>query len=228
MSKLKSAPPTFESESKYWQQGYQYVIGLDEVGRGPLAGPVVVAAVVFELNFDKSPTFQAHQEILSQVRDSKRIAPKKRQKICAILHQVVDEHGIGQASATEIDNVGITQATHQAAIRAYSDLVDRLDLVDKQLYALTDHRLLSTKHKFPTSYESILQGDNVCFSIASASIIAKVWRDQYMQEIAAEHPLYEWHNNVGYGTKAHREAIQQHGLTPHHRVSFLGKIIKSS
>ena len=177
----------------------QIVAGIDEAGRGPLAGPVVAAAVI------------VNQEIVIEgINDSKKLSAAKREK----LYDLIIEHytfGIGEASVEEIDEINILEATKLACIRAAEKLSIMPDIV-----------LVDGNMKFADNrYKSIIKGDALSISIAAASILAKVHRDRMMAELAKEHPQYLWQKNSGYGTARHIAAIKEHGPVRHHRSKFI-------
>lgn len=176
------------------------IAGVDEVGRGPLAGPVISAAVVFT----------GREVPIDGIKDSKKLTPKSRQILYEKITSVA-KFGIGIASVAEIDSYNILQATKLSMERALTDLNLELD------YVLVDGNQ-SLKAKYQV--KPIINGDNLSISIAAASIIAKVTRDQLMQELHNNHPQYNWYKNKGYGTKEHIAAIHLHGITEHHRKSF--------
>lgn len=174
------------------------IAGVDEAGRGPLAGPVVAAAVIVDQN-----------NIIEGIRDSKKISKKKRE----ILYEQITnayKYSVGVASAAEIDQINILQATIKACKMAVSDLSIAPEIV-----------LVDGNMKFDDArFYSIVKGDDKSLSIAAASIVAKVTRDRIMDELSAEFPDYAWAKNSGYGTKDHLEAIKKIGRTKHHRASF--------
>ena len=178
------------------------IAGVDEVGRGPLAGPVVACAVVMP------PDLRA----IPGVDDSKKLTPDARVRLAVRIRQRAIGIGIGAASVREIDRVNIYQATVLAMRRALARLPVRPDrvLVDGKPF-----RTLDVPHT------AIVGGDDVCYSIACASIIAKVTRDKIMHALAGKYPNYRWERNVGYSTAAHLEGLVAHGITPHHRRSFV-------
>ena len=188
----------FETEAH--ARGYLRVAGVDEVGRGPLAGPVVAAAVV--LDPDTTP---------DGLNDSKRLSAKARDHLAALLRQGADI-GIGEASVEEIDRPNILRASHLAMVRAVENLAPAAD------YLLIDGHLVPSEFRLPA--RPIVKGDTKSQSIAAASIVAKTWRDKLMVDLAQQHPGYGWETNVGYPTKSHRLALEKLGVTPHHRRSF--------
>ena len=184
------------------------VVGIDEVGRGPLAGPVLAAAVyidrpLWKYYLKKYPT-------ISKINDSKKISKKNRKKIYDILTKTIS-YGIGASSVKEIDKKNILQATLIAMERAYKSLNINAEFV------LVDGINIP---KINTKVKAIKNGDSKSISIASASIIAKVLRDKLMGKLSNKYPRFFWEQNSGYGTKKHIENIKIFGITPHHRKSF--------
>lgn len=177
------------------------ICGIDEVGRGPWAGPVMAAAVILP---DPLPDFFA------TVTDSKKLSVKKRDALYPLLIECC-QFAIGQASVEEIDSMNILQATFLAMERAVAALPMRPD------YAFVDGNKLP---KLPCAAEAVIGGDAKVPAIAAASIIAKVTRDRLMAELCSEYPGYDWAKNAGYGTKSHQNGLETLGVTPHHRKSF--------
>lgn len=194
--------PSFRLESQY--EGL--VAGVDEAGRGPLAGPVVAAAVIIDRT-------RAKRRLLSMLNDSKQLDPAERERAYAALRESdAITIGVGAASARMIDRVNVLQANFQAMVRAVRALSAT------PTFALVDGDRLP-KH-FPCPALAVVKGDAKVYSIAAASIVAKVTRDRIMTLLAQRYPDYCWHQNAGYGTEIHREAIERLGATPHHRLSF--------
>jgi ribonuclease HII len=188
-------------ETALQSHGYQKIAGIDEAGRGPLAGPVAAAAVILP-RFFTCPGLD----------DSKKISPKKREQLYAILTTDPDiEWAVATASCEEIDDLNILRATHLAMQRATEAIFPLPD------YCLIDG--LRVKN-FPLPHDGIVKGDGKSVSIAAASIIAKVTRDRMMSEIDKEFPQFGFAKHQGYGTKAHLEALRIHGPCRHHRRSF--------
>jgi ribonuclease HII len=201
--------PTFDFERQLWRQGLTKVVGIDEVGRGALAGPVVIAAVCFDPN---------HQPITG-VRDSKLLSAKQRLSVVEQLKKQALFWQVGQAEASEIDAQGIVPATMLAIARATTQLpsFDQILMDGKPFIAQHIPKIKN----WPTQpFTYIVKGDQLSYSIAAASIIAKVCRDELMQKLATTHADYGWEQNVGYGTKLHRDAIQQYGISSYHRLTF--------
>ena len=190
--------PNFDLEI-YHLQNYNIIAGVDEAGRGPWVGPVYSAAVILD-----------QDNIPDGINDSKKISSWKRKEI---FNKITSNHvfGVGIASVEEIDKINILEATFLAMTRAINNLeiTPDLVLVDGNITPETD---IKTK--------SVVRGDSKSLSIASASIVAKVLRDQYMEEIDVEFPSFNWKRNKGYGTKEHLNALEHHGPTKYHRKSF--------
>jgi ribonuclease HII len=188
-------------ERKLRAQGYTRIAGIDEVGRGPLSGPVVVAAVVLPEEFDGSG-----------IKDSKMLTPQKRSELyCKIKEKALDI-GIGIVHNDEIDRINIQNATHKAAALALAALKKTPDCIVLDAMKLPGCKLRQ---------ESIIKGDQKCLAIAAASIIAKVERDRYMEKMDSIYPVYGFAANKGYGTTEHIEAIKKHGLCRLHRKTFI-------
>ncbi|MTI09234.1 ribonuclease HII [Curvivirga aplysinae] len=195
--------PDFSLEQAFQKEGYQLVAGVDEVGRGPWAGPVVTCAVIID-----QETFP--KELFDQLDDSKKLSEKKREA----LYVQLQEHVIfayGEASVDEIDELNILQATFLAMRRAVQGLSQQPDAV---LVDGNKDPILG----LPT--QTVVKGDGKSLSISAASILAKVKRDHLMKSLAEDYPHYAWEKNAGYGTKAHQNGLAENGVTPHHRKSF--------
>lgn len=178
------------------------IAGIDEVGRGPLAGPVVAACV--HIPDPSLPWF-------ADVTDSKKLSKKKREALAPLIRKHCI-YGIAELSPAEIDTVNIFQATMRAMERAAQACPVHID------FAYIDGNKIPPH--LPCPAEAVIQGDSKVLEIACASIIAKVHRDAIMEHLANEYPQYGWHKNAGYGTKDHLSAIENHGVTTHHRRSF--------
>jgi ribonuclease HII len=179
------------------------VAGLDEVGRGPLAGPVVAACVVLPRSL--SP------QLAALLDDSKQLNAAARELAYAALMASDAEIAVGAASVAEILHLNILHASHLAMRRAFARVLPAPDA------ALVDGKL---KPGLPCHTQCVIGGDAISLSIAAASIVAKVVRDRGMARLHARYPAYDWHSNAGYGTQAHQLALGLHGPTPHHRVAF--------
>ncbi|MDR3186811.1 MAG: ribonuclease HII [Holosporaceae bacterium] len=188
-----------------------YSVGIDEVGRGPLAGPVVAAAVWISSKL----AMQLEKDGKLIIRDSKKMTPLQRRKVVDWMRQQPREllrYAIDQASVEEVDRLNILNAALLAMERAH----DLLELREK--YALVDgNRAPDLKN---TEVRTVIKGDDKVLSVSLASIIAKEHRDALMRQLAAEYPHYGWETNVGYGSRQHLQAISMHGITPHHRKTF--------
>ena len=193
---------TFEHQAH--EQGFQIVCGVDEAGRGPLAGPVCAAAVILPDGL-----------VIEGIDDSKKLTEKKRDALYDIICEEAIAYGIAFASVEEIEEMNILQATFLAMKRAVESLDVKPDL------ALVDG---NQKPNLDIQARTLVKGDAKSPSIAAASILAKVTRDRLMTEIAEEYPQYEFPKHKGYGTKLHYEKIMEHGISPVHRRSFLKKI----
>ena len=189
-----------------------YVIGLDEVGRGPWAGPVTAAAIWLDPH-------RCPADLLGEIDDSKALNPNARDRIFAGLHDVAAAGGaaigIGEATVAEIDALNILRASLLAMQRAAEDLQHRAGFAPTA--ALVDGNRLPN---LPYPAEAVIGGDQLAMSIAAASIIAKVIRDRQMERLAKIYPGYGWEHNRGYGTRVHRDALASLGVTPEHRRSF--------
>lgn len=191
--------PDFSHELDIAAQGYQFIAGVDEVGRGPLAGPVIAAAVRLD-----------PQNLPTGLDDSKKLSAKVREHLDVEIRACASV-GVGEASVAEIDELNILKASHLAMCRAVQSL-NRAD------FALVDGNRLP--QNLPCPGRTLVKGDAISLSIAAASIIAKVMRDRIMVDLAQQYPGYGWERNAGYPTKAHRQALRDIGVTPHHRRSF--------
>ena len=195
-----------EQENELRKNGFNTICGIDEAGRGPLAGPVVVASVIMPIN-----------SMIEGVNDSKKISEKKREKL---YDQILDEaisYGVGIIGQDEIDEINILNATKKGLTLSLQELTIRPDLIIVD--ALTHIDTMGIP------YESIIKGDAKCYSIAAASIIAKVTRDRIMREWDKVYPEYGFEQHKGYGTAKHIAAIKEYGLCPIHRRSFTKNFI---
>ncbi|WP_339761543.1 ribonuclease HII [uncultured Sulfitobacter sp.] len=192
--------PDFEFESDAYARGYMRVAGVDEVGRGPLAGPVTAAAVVLDPS-----------RIPDGLNDSKKLSKKARERLYEEIMQVADV-SIAHASVAEIEELNILRASHLAMVRALDGLKQPAD------FALVDGNMLPRDLKIKA--KTIIKGDARSQSISAASIMAKICRDHVMLSLAQQHPGYGWETNMGYGSKRHIEALRNLGVTPHHRRLF--------
>ena len=201
------ARPSLKQERAAWADE-RLLVGVDEAGRGPLAGPVVAAAVVFP----------ARCTSVRGLRDSKLLPAKVRLRLAQRIRQRALAYGIGAASAREIDRFNIRVATALAMRRAIRRLLSRASLVQSP-----PHRILIDGLPLPEIgyvHEALVDGDARCQSIAAAAVLAKTCRDLLMQRLAPRHPGYGWDTNVGYGTEEHQIGLRLHGPTRHHRLTF--------
>lgn len=191
-------------EKKYFDQGYQYICGVDEAGRGPLAGPVCAAAVILPAGIE-----------IPGLDDSKKLSDKRRRELFPVIQKEALAYGIAFADEKEIDSINILQATFLAMERAIAQLNLRPDI------ALIDG---NREKDFGIPVETVVHGDSLSASIAAASILAKVTRDDYMMDMADKYPGYGFEVHKGYGTKAHYAALLEKGPCPIHRMTFLKKL----
>lgn len=190
-------------EEDLFLQGYAAVCGVDEAGRGPLAGPVCAAAVILPKNLE-----------IPGLDDSKKLSDKRRRELFPIIQQQAIAYGVGFASHEEIDEINILQATFLAMKRALAAMETKAD------FALIDG---NRETDFGLPVKTVVKGDSLSANIAAASVLAKVSRDDLMETMAKEYPQYGFEIHKGYGTKAHYEALRTYGPCPIHRMSFLKK-----
>lgn len=193
----------WEIEDSYFAQGITTICGIDEAGRGPLAGPVCAAAVILPPHLD-----------IPGLNDSKKLTDKRRRELVPIIKEQAIAYGIAFATHEEIDQINILQATFLAMQRALDQLGLKPDL------ALIDG---NREKDFGIPVKTVVKGDSLSANIAAASILAKVTRDDWMEEMAEKYPEYGFEIHKGYGTKAHYAALTEHGATDIHRMTFLKK-----
>ncbi len=193
----------WEIEYSHYENGIEIICGVDEAGRGPLAGPVCAAAVILPRGL-----------VIPGLNDSKKLTDKRRRELMPVIKEQALAYGIAFASHEEIDEINILQATFLAMERALFQLKIRPDL------ALIDG---NRQKDFGINVETVVKGDSRSANIAAASVLAKVTRDEYMEAMAAEYPGYGFEIHKGYGTKAHYEALRNLGPSPIHRMTFLKK-----
>lgn len=187
-------------EREYYSASVKVIVGIDEAGRGPLAGPVFAAAVCFDASFQNE-----------DINDSKKLTAKKREELFSLIQENALGFGIASVSADIIDEINIYEATKRCMLVALSKIQVPYDMV------ITDAMPLTTK----VPLVAMVKGDANCLNVAAASILAKVSRDHYMEELDRQYPQYGFAKHKGYGTKAHLEAIAKYGPIPHvHRKSF--------
>jgi ribonuclease HII len=198
--------PTFLHEQNHWDTGKEYIAGIDEVGRGCFAGPVVAAAVIFP----KYHTFSNF--LLHSIDDSKKVSAKKRGALATAIYEEAVAVSIAEIPVTTINDMGVGKATQQAFTRAVVQLSQEPDFVLIDAFRVEG---------YPThQQQAIIHGDSLSISIAAASIVAKVYRDNLMTQLDLLYPAYDFKTNKGYGTLAHRNALQKIGLCDIHRTSF--------
>ncbi len=193
----------WQIENRHFATGIVSICGVDEAGRGPLAGPVCAAAVILPANLE-----------IPGLTDSKKLSDKKRRELMPIIKEQAIAYGIAFASHQEIDEINILQATYLAMERAIAQLEGKAEL------ALIDG---NRAKDFGLPVETVVKGDSLSANIAAASVLAKVTRDDRMLELAKEYPQYGFEIHKGYGTKAHYEALRAYGPSPIHRMTFLKK-----
>lgn len=198
-----SAVDMWSIENSCFSDDIKIICGVDEAGRGPLAGPVCAAAVILPPNVE-----------IPGLNDSKKLTDKKRRELFPIIREMAISYGIGYASHEEIDQINILQATYLAMERALAQLDPKPDL------ALIDG---NRAKDFGIPVKTVVKGDSLSASIAAASVLAKVSRDDLMLQLAEEYPQYGFEIHKGYGTKAHYEALRTYGHSPVHRMTFLKK-----
>ena len=193
----------WQIEDGIFQSGIQYICGVDEAGRGPLAGPVCAAAVILPAHLD-----------IPGLNDSKKLSDKRRRELFPVIREKAIAYSVAFATEKEIDEINILQATFLAMERAVAGLNIKPD------YVLVDGNRLP---KLSIPAKEVIRGDSLSASIAAASILAKVTRDDYMLSISEQYPQYRFDVHKGYGTKLHYDALRQFGACPIHRSSFLKK-----
>ena len=193
----------WEIENGIYDEGFEIICGVDEAGRGPLAGPVCAAAVILPKGLE-----------IPGLTDSKKLTDKKRRELFPVIKEQAIAYGIGLASHDEIDEINILQATYLAMERALAQLTVKPDI------ALIDG---NRAKDFGLPVRTVVKGDSLSMNIAAASILAKVTRDDLMLELAEKYPQYGFEVHKGYGTKAHYEALRAHGASEIHRKTFLKK-----
>jgi len=193
----------WEIEQEYYDRGIQFLCGVDEAGRGPLAGPVCAAAVILPANVD-----------IPGLNDSKKLSDKKRRELFPLIKEKAIAYAIAFADHKEIDEINILQATYLAMERAITQLA-----VKPEAAIIDGNRAKD----FGIPVETVVHGDSRSASIAAASILAKVTRDDFMLQMAEEYPGYGFEIHKGYGTKAHYESLKKLGASPIHRMTFLKK-----
>lgn len=218
--------PNFSFERKLWQRGYRIIAGVDEVGRGALAGPVVAGCVAFApiTNYQFSIFNQFSKKLI--INDSKKLTAKQRERADRWIKRNALAWGIGEASVAQINKFGIKKATEIAFRRAIKNCKVKIDYLLIDAFFIPYVRGLRRKKQ-----TAIINGDEKSLSIAAASIIAKVYRDRLMQKLQNSKiqklQVYGWSKNKGYGTKEHQDAIKKYGTTRYHRKLFVRKLVSS-
>lgn len=205
-----------EIEENLYNKGITSIAGIDEAGRGPLAGPVVVASVIMP-----------RESMIEGVNDSKKVSEKKREKLYEEIINECIAYGVGIIDQEEIDKINILNATKEGLTKAIKEMENNLK-EKKQKIEKPEIILVDALTKIDTDhipYRSIIKGDSKSYSIAAASIIAKVTRDRIMRQWDEVYPMYGFAKHKGYGTVAHMEAIREYGLCPLHRRSFVKNIV---
>lgn len=208
--------PTFNEEKTLWQKGYSYVIGVDEVGRGAFAGPVVVGAVIF----------RPDTICTEKINDSKLLTPTKREKLDTYIRSCALSCAIAEESVTTINALGIGKATQKAFQRVVATISEHIRKISSpsefanSTFLLIDGYGIHVEGIEKKNQQAIIKGDQKSLTIASASIIAKVYRDNLMTSLSKEYNKYDFALHKGYGTAKHQEAIRKYGLSNLHRTSF--------
>jgi len=229
--------PNFSIEKSLWKRGYKYVAGADEVGRGAFAGPVVAACVVFPQN-----TKYQSQNTVVKIDDSKKLSPGQRGLADVWIRRNVLVWGVGETSVSVINRQGMARATKTAFRKAIKSAKAKLAKKKAKLdYLLIDAFFIPYVPGLPTKRRknkkgrylknargkqlAVVNGDEKIFSVAAASIIAKVYRDKLMLRLAMKYPVYGWEKNKGYGTKEHQNSILKYGVTKYHRKQFVNTLL---
>lgn len=207
LSEIKRVKKMYDFDKAFGN--YRYVAGVDEVGRGPLAGPIVACSVILDLNaLDK--------DLILYINDSKKLKEAKREELAEIIKEKAISYNISVSSNEEIDEKGIAFSNNKVFLESCNSLSIKPDLVLSDGYLVKN---INIENK------SVIKGDTKSASIAAASIVAKVYRDKLMKEYAKEYPHYDFENNVGYGTSKHIEGLKKYGKCSIHRNSFLTKLL---
>ncbi|MEK7502497.1 MAG: ribonuclease HII [Patescibacteria group bacterium] len=219
--------PSFKEEKKIWEKGCEFIIGVDEVGRGSFAGPVIAGAVVFKRNS------KFKDGLLSEINDSKLLNPGKREILSKAIKNEAMFYSITTIGVSVINKLGIKKASEKAFRKAVSNIISKTSR--KSEYSMLNTKYYLLADGFHIKYirgiglinqKAIIKGDGKSISIAAASIIAKVYRDKLMRKLNRKYPGYGFAANKGYGTKFHRDALAKQGLCEAHRTSFnLGKFL---
>lgn len=210
---MTTVVPTLSLERRLLKE-CELVISLDEVGRGALAGPVAVGAAMMD-------AAGARRRVPDGLRDSKLVTEHRRPDVALRAAAWVQASGVGWASSTEVDELGIMRALGLAASRAVQSIADQgVVLADALVLLDGNHDYVSAMHPAPLRVRPVIKADRDCASVSAASVIAKVARDTHMARLHDDHPEYHWRRNKGYASAEHRLAIRELGLSPHHRSSW--------
>lgn len=213
MQKKLSDKPTLKEEKKLWKKGYNCVIGIDEVGRGAFAGPIVAGAVVFSKKIVKN------KNLLSEIDDSKLLTPLKREKLNKMIKKSAFFYTVAKINVPTINKLGIGKANQMVFRKVLKKMQKKIG--EKKLFVIVDgFHVRYLKGIGLKNQKAIIKGDKKCVSIAAASIIAKVYRDRLMQKLHKTYPNYFFAKNKGYGTKKHQKALMKYGFCILHRRSF--------
>lgn len=207
MKKQNDVVDLWEIEHEYFDKGVKLICGVDEAGRGPLAGPVCAAAVILPPDLE-----------IPGLNDSKKLTDKRRRELFPIICRQAVAYGIAMVDEKTIDEINILQATYLAMENAIKQLSVKPEL------ALVDG---NRAKDFGVPVQTVIKGDSRSASIAAASVLAKVTRDDYMDKMAEQYPQYAFEVHKGYGTKRHYEALREHGASPIHRMTFLRKFYEN-
>lgn len=213
MQKKLVSRPSLKEEKRLWKKNFQYVVGLDEVGRGAFAGPIVAGAVVFSKNIIKN------KNLLSEINDSKLLTPLKREKNSKEIKKSAFICAISKINVRTINKLGIGKANQMVFRKVLKKIQKKIG--EKKLFVIVDGFHVRYLKKIGLkNQKAIIHGDKKCVSIAAASIIAKVYRDKLMRKLHKFHPQYSFAKNKGYGTKEHQKALMEYGFCIIHRRSF--------
>jgi ribonuclease HII len=196
--------PSRRVERRLAREGYQLILGVDEVGVACSSGPVVACALAMP----------SERRMIKGVRDSKTLSAAQRERLAVLIRRQAVSVGVGAASVAEIDRLNIYHATHLAMRRAIAR-------AGEHDFVIVDGRRIRGFEEHAGPYRAIVDADALCYVVACASIVAKVTRDRLMRRLAARYPGYGWERNAGYATPDHRHGLAEHGVTPHHRRSFI-------
>jgi len=220
MVRILQEKPTFEEELSLWKKGYVSVIGLDEVGRGAFAGPLVAAGVVFPAFFSDSPKDKDAELLLKNIRDSKQLTPDNRNKLSVLIKKYALSCSVVEVSVPIINRFGVGTANRMAFRLILNNFCKKYQAKGQDLFVLIDGFHVSYLKGGRKQQKAIVKGDQKSVSIASASIIAKTHRDALMTKLPTGYKKYNFSTHKGYGTSEHRRLIRQYGLSSLHRTSF--------